>query len=58
MSENKERNLTVIENTGTDKETETKSEQKSLRHTNPIVGKMVEFHHEKVKFSVKDIFKK
>lgn len=56
MDENKERNLTLIDNTKTGKEAD--KEQKPLRQTNPIVGKMVEFHHEKVKFSVKDIFKK
>ena len=55
MDENKERNLTVIENTQIIEKTE--KEEKSLLHTNPIAKKFLEFHHEKVKFSVKDLFK-
>lgn len=57
MDENKERKLTVIENT----ETEVKPVEKQtiLRQTNPIVKKLLSFRHEKAsKFSVKDLFKK
>lgn len=57
MSKQDERNLTLIEST----EVETKVEAKkgSLRHTNPIAKKFLDFHFsEEHKFSVKDLFKR
>lgn len=57
MDDKKERKLTVIERT----ETEEKAPEKhaSSLQTNPIVKKLLSFHHEKAsKFSVKDLFKK
>lgn len=56
MDENKERKLTVIENTKTE---EAQNEPVKTRQTNPITKKLLEFHHENLKkFSVKDLFKK
>lgn len=56
MDENKERKLTVIENTKTE---EAQKEPVKTRQTNPITKKLLEFHHENLKkFSVKDLFKK
>ena len=58
MSENKERNLTVIESVKT--ETETKVAKKKVSwQTNPIAKKFLDFHRENAgKFSVKDLFRK
>ena len=40
-------------------ETKTKEPAKAVsRQTNPIAKKFVEFHNEKEKFSVKELFKK
>ena len=48
------RDFTVIEN-----EKMTQEPVKTVsRHTNPIAKKFVQFRNEKVKFSVKDLFKK
>lgn len=50
------RELTVIENT---KQIEAEKVSKpSSRHTNPIAKKYIQFHNEKEKFSVKDLFKR
>ena len=49
----KKRDFTVIENEVLAKETKQVS-----RHTNPIAKKFAEFHNEKEKFSVLDLFKK
>ncbi len=55
MDERKNKNLTVIESTKTD---EVKKTSSVIRHTNPIMKKVLEFHQEKAgKFSVKDLFK-
>ena len=57
MDDKKERKLTVIERT---EQEEQQAEKKvTSRHTNPIMKKLMTFHHEKAgKLSVKDIFKK
>ncbi len=57
MDDKKERNLTLIEKT---EEAEIKSAKKEVsHHTNPIMKKLMTFHHEKAsKLSVKDLFKK
>lgn len=48
------RELTVIENT---KQIEAEKVVKpALRQTNPIAKKFAQFHNEKEKFSVKDLF--
>ena len=48
------RDFTVIENKEMVKET-----KKTVSHqTNPIAKKMVQFHNEKEKFSVKELFKR
>ena len=58
MSENKESILKVIEN----KKTVTGQEQtvqKSVSgHSNPLAKKFIEFHNDKNKLKVKDLFKK
>ncbi len=46
------RDLTVIENT----QITEKVEKKTSRQTNPIAKKFVEFHNEKEKLRVKDLF--
>ncbi len=57
MDDKKERNLTIIEKT---EEAEAKPVKKEVsHHTNPIMKKLMTFHHEKAsKLSVKDLFKK
>lgn len=57
MDDKKERNLTIIEKT---EEVEAKPVKKEVsHHTNPIMKKLMTFHHEKAsKLSVKDLFKK
>ena len=57
MDERKSSKFTVIENTKTD-EGEKVSKSSAIRHTNPIMKKMLEFHQEKAgKFSIRDLFK-
>lgn len=57
MSKQDERNLTLIEST--EVETAVEAEKRSLRHTNPIAKKFLDFHFsEEHKFSVKDLFKR
>ncbi len=57
MDERKSSKFTVIENTKTD-EVEKVSKSSAIRHTNPIMKKMLEFHQEKAgKFSIRDLFK-
>lgn len=57
MDERKSSKFTVIENTKTD-EVEKISKSSAIRHTNPIMKKMLEFHQEKAgKFSIRDLFK-
>lgn len=57
MDDKKERILTVIER---QEEAEAKPvKTETSHHTNPIMKKLMAFHHEKAsKFSVKDLFKK
>ena len=57
MSKQDERNLTLIESTKV--ETDVEAEKRSLRQTNPIANKFLDFHFsEDHKFSVKDLFKR
>ncbi len=57
MNDKDERNLTLIKSTRVDNDVETA--KKTLRHTNPIAKKFLDFHFsEEHKFSVKDLFKK
>ena len=57
MDERKSSKFTVIENTKTD-EVEKVSKSSAIRHTNPIMKKMLEFHQEKAgKFSIRYLFK-
>ena len=57
MSKQDERNLTLIESTKV--ETDVEAEKRSLRQTNPIAKKFLDFHFsEDHKFSVKDLFKR
>lgn len=57
MDDKKERKLTVIERA----EEQSDQPEKTVisHHTNPIIKKLMTFHHEKAeKLSVKDLFKK
>jgi len=59
MSQEKERNLTVIETEKTDTKREVKTVDSNGFHSNPIAKKFLDFHNEKThKFSVRDLFKK
>lgn len=56
MSNQDERNLTLIESVKTEVSAEKKV--KTSRQTNPITKKLLEYHHEKLeKFTVRDLFK-
>lgn len=57
MDNKDERNLTLIESNQVESGLETKN--KTVRQTNPIAKKFLEFQNQKLnKFSVKDLFKK
>ena len=58
MSENKESILKVIESTKPATEQEQTVQKSVSGHTNPLAKKFLEFHNDKNKLKVKDLFKK